>query len=104
MESIRTLCNRGILLEDGKLTFSGSAHETVSAYLSHLSDEQREISWPFGEGPGNPFVQFTNASVRGLIEREEASILSGDPVELRFTFHLNVEEEAHYSLTFHLYR
>lgn len=102
MESVKNLCERGMVLADGKLGFLGSVNEAVINYLSHQSKEEVNKTWEEGEGPTNPYVSLLAASVNGLGKEPGNIIVSGEGLELKFSYRLMVEDWAHYSVTFHL--
>lgn len=56
MTAVKSLCSKGIFLEDGVVKFEGSATEATAMYLSRGSQEIREIQYergdPRGEGEG----------------------------------------------------
>jgi len=55
MGAISALCNRAILLNDGRILKEGPAPEIVSRYLACAGDESGEIRWDDPEqAPGNP--------------------------------------------------
>jgi len=57
MAAIRSLCNRALLIEDGRLTLDGAPGEVITRYLSEgaQEEEQAEINWT-GDAPGSPEI------------------------------------------------
>lgn len=82
--AIKALCNRGIILQQGKLTFMGTQSEAVNRYQSSYS----AASFFFHDGPvetalGNDDIRVINFAVTPL-NGEELSISSGVQFTLRF--------------------
>lgn len=60
MGSMQQLCNQGMLLENGSVSFAGSISKTISVYQSGIASQSE-----FTEGDGNPEVlQLLYASVK----------------------------------------
>lgn len=62
MASVKNLCTSGIVLENGQLTFAGSAEESVNHYLSGNHESQWSRVFEGGELE-NEFVKVTQAKV-----------------------------------------
>jgi lipopolysaccharide transport system ATP-binding protein len=52
LEAIRSLCSKGLLLQNGKMIFSGDINKTVSEYVSVFAIEQTEKKWENANGAG----------------------------------------------------
>jgi lipopolysaccharide transport system ATP-binding protein len=58
MGMITTLCEKAILLMEGKIDFVGPAQSTVSKYLSYLgTDAGLKKEWSFEEAPGGQYIK-----------------------------------------------
>jgi lipopolysaccharide transport system ATP-binding protein len=58
MVSLRNLCERGILLESGRIVMDGNIGEVINTYLKTGEEQAGEISWPSPElAPGNEHVR-----------------------------------------------
>lgn len=71
MTSVRSLCNRVIWLQDGKVAMDGPVEDVVNAYLSTYADHKDEVEWSAAEAPGNESVRLR----RVAIERDNAGSL-----------------------------
>jgi lipopolysaccharide transport system ATP-binding protein len=78
MTAMRSLCDRVIWLENGRLRMNGTTQEVVSAYLNHYSEDRNEVLWKDPTtAPGNAlarlhYVRVKPASGRELFTWEEA--------------------------------
>ena len=43
--AVERLCDRAVLLRDGRLAFDGPVHETITRYRRALADEQGGVLW-----------------------------------------------------------
>ena len=85
--SIKQLCNRGILLQQGKMIFNGSATDTVQNYQnSNRSNAFFEHTGPIEKAPGNEYIRILEFIVKPL-KGATISISSGFSFELKFYNH-----------------
>ena len=77
MTAIRSLCNRGILLDKGKLIFDGEINETLNQYMSK-SLENFTKTKDFNITKNN--ISLTKISI------SKVEIISGDGFNLEFIF------------------
>ena len=56
MTSVTSLCSSGILLNEGKIIYAGSAGEVVNRYLSQSINAGTEKIWDKNNCPGDEFV------------------------------------------------
>lgn len=76
MQSINSLCNRAILLENGRIAYSGSTMETINKYLKEGKNRKNEkLEWiaPEKELPFSDVVKIK----RYYIQDEEGNIPNG---------------------------
>lgn len=65
MQSIKSLCERALLLHNGELAFDGEANETVDRYLTQAFRPQFRVSWERPESaPGNERIRLKEAMMR----------------------------------------
>ncbi|KXK25831.1 MAG: Teichoic acids export ATP-binding protein TagH [candidate division WS6 bacterium OLB20] len=99
MDTIRQMCSRVLLLEDGKLTFDGDVDEGLTRYqLSYLNNRQ-DSSKRFGKAPDERVIDFVNPyrSSYGEVKLTDVS-LNGQSDQN--TFHLATDQE--YTMSFEL--
>ena len=64
MGTISTLCERTVLLNDGRIEYTGPTRETVSRYLAGLTaDAGMAKSWSFEEAPGGRNVKLKSVTI-----------------------------------------
>ncbi len=84
MAAVKELCTKGILLENGGLTFSGSALETVVEYQKGNNTESSYFYEGYiNDAVGNDNIRITRFSVEPLLG-EHISVESGSKVKLVF--------------------
>lgn len=101
MSAISSLCNKGILLKNGELTFTGNAQDTIQKYLQEYSIGTQRVSYPLESAPGNEHSKLIKTEVTGANNQD---ILRTDE-ELLLHFELNMpnlKTNEHLDLTFHL--
>ncbi len=53
MAAVRSLCTRGIVMENGMMVFDGAIDKALDRYNSQSELKKSKISWPKSEAPGN---------------------------------------------------
>lgn len=102
MTAIKSLCSKGILLNNGKLVCKGSASEVVTRYISQFSQSLTKKEWEIKNAPGNDNVKLLKAEVRPFYETNK-QMLVREPLVLEFTF-LNLLKGSNVlDVTFHLF-
>lgn len=102
MAAVKTLCNKGIVLEKGVPKFSGSAEDAVSYYFSGAGKAYQNI------------VQFENTGVKDVFEMIsisaqnknqsiEKQIEENIEIELITKFNMLSSQPERYAITYHLY-
>ncbi|MFC1943171.1 hypothetical protein ACFLWO_01135 [Chloroflexota bacterium] len=86
MNAISSLCERTILLQDGKIATDGSTSQVIAEYLSSKDNISGETVWSFEDAPGSELVKLH--AVRALNELGEASFDMdiAKPVNLEIEF------------------
>ena len=64
MGAIRTLCNRAVLLDGGRVKAIGPVDEVVGQYVSAFEGGAAPTSWPAGQGPGDEYCRFVGLEIR----------------------------------------
>ena len=59
---ISSLCNKGVLLDKGKVIHEGSTAETINRYVTQITNRSSAYVWE-GERPGNNFVKLHSLRV-----------------------------------------
>ena len=83
MASVKSLCTRGILLEQGKIKYQGDIKETINYYISEgCSDNQFFDDLP--SAPGNDIIRIKSMEILPLNKQANIDIESGIKFRLRF--------------------
>lgn len=72
MNYISSLCTKGLLLNEGKVTASGNVSQVISSYISDISNRTARQSWEENKQPGNDIVRLQSV---GLVNSSQ------DPTE-----------------------
>ena len=84
--AVERLCERAILLRDGRLTFDGPTHEALSEYHALLADERDPAERAGGLPSGGAARRGSGgARVCGSDGEEREHLDAGDPFSLRLT-------------------
>lgn len=66
LEAIKSLCDRAILLENGKITYDDLALETVKYYLKNNSFSLNSKTWIHYERPGNEWIRVNRIEISNI--------------------------------------
>ena len=100
MAAVKSLCTKGIVLEHGQLTFSGTSEECVSYYLKEGGTESSNIII-FDESYNKPIFKLNSLSVKNKSRNLNEPILESLPIEI--ITDIDLKEEGDFQVTFHLY-
>ncbi|MDF1676652.1 MAG: ABC transporter ATP-binding protein [Vicingaceae bacterium] len=64
MASVINLCTTGIVLENGQITFNGSANDAVDCYLKNSTKTSNNRKWDLVNAPGNEKIKVTEISIK----------------------------------------
>jgi len=104
MSSMAGLCNKGLLIGQGQITFSGSIQATILQYLNQYTKTNRKVEYSMDEAPHNNDIKFLYSEVRlSLTNRETNHFETNDAIELEFIFQNQKTLKRTLDLTFHLY-
>ncbi len=89
MVAVQSLCNKGLLLEKGRIVSTGAATDIVQQYMSKVSQQGSEIRWnEAAKAPGNDMLKLVSASVVPTIDQEGSGLItmaSAFEIGIRFT-------------------
>lgn len=100
MAAVKSLCSSGILLESGRLTFSGNSDECISNYLKDGNVEGASIRF-FGNDFGNEIFKLNSISAKNENRNIDDPINEKYPIEI--VTNIDFFQEGLFNLTFHLY-
>ena len=99
MPSMSTLCNRSILLENGKVTMDASVSECISGYFggSKHSNVSKNININYLN-----FFELREINVYNSPQNESNQILDNKEILLQTVFDINDIDPTRFHLTYHL--
>ncbi|MBF6607615.1 MAG: ABC transporter ATP-binding protein [Flavobacterium sp.] len=91
MAAVQNLCNSGLLIENGRLAFSGDVDQTISRYVQSAMQSEKLINIEQRKGSG--VVKLEEITVFGASEHSKA--LSGSPMTIRIKLQntLNIQSD-----------
>ncbi|MEG1616808.1 MAG: ABC transporter ATP-binding protein [Bacteroidales bacterium] len=90
MGSIRSLCNKGIVMKDGGVVFSGLAEDAVTNYLSDNFSEINETDLlNRHDRKGNGKIRFTKVTLLDKRGEKVDTVLSGDYIKINLDYQIN---------------
>lgn len=100
MASVKTLCQRGIMLENGRIHFEGDVDLAVLNYLgtNKLNDGNR---FRFHDVK-NEFFDLKEINFKNKGRTEDAPLLEDTEIEFTTKFDFNSEKPERYHITYHL--
>jgi len=90
LSAVKTLCNNGIVLEKGKLIYTGSSDDAVNFYLSNSSKVKDVSLKDRSDRIGNGKIIVTGIDFLNIKNEKVDQIISGEYVKMRF----NIEKRG----------
>lgn len=84
MASIKTLCNKGVLLTNGELKYTGHMAECINQYLVDIPEDEQNLIEERNERSGNKKVIFSDFNIEGNNGLLTKRVFSGENVTLVF--------------------
>lgn len=85
--AVKELCNKGIVLDHGKVKFEGNARDAVNAYQSAHHDAASTYRWESGQEPGNEQIKIM-AVAAAPVNGDDISI--DEPFEIMLEFDMQL--------------
>jgi lipopolysaccharide transport system ATP-binding protein len=87
MPQVTRLCNRVIMLEDGRISRDGGPHEVVEAYLSAGKHRVAHREWPdLEEAPGGNIARLRSVSIRNEADEIADTLDIRRPITVQIEF------------------
>ena len=96
MQSVKNLCNHGVLLEHGMIKTMGGIEDVVNAYLNEDVETCRATQWDRDHAPYMNGIRLLSAK----ITNKEETLYAGDAIHLEFEFESEETHPAEYNITF----
>jgi len=95
MTSVRNLCKSGILLDNGSVSFSGTAEETIGRYLSLNQDCEGTPIAERTDRVGNGHIRVNNVIFRNAAGEAVEDVFVGEYIKIEF--HIDYDEGLDFS-------
>ena len=101
MASVKSLCTRGIVLENGLLAFEGGIENTISHYLNKGDRDQNFLK--FDAEYENDAFKLNAISVKNISRTMDQPLVEDQEIILETDVEVKNEEASRYHITYHLY-
>ena len=90
MQSIKSLCSRAILLENGEQIFDSGSVDTVNEYLKRsVSATEKSVDLKDKSRTGNQLLRFTGIRFEDEKQNELVEIVAGEQLTIAFEYETN---------------
>lgn len=100
MGAVKTLCNKGIVLENGKCVYDGNATEAISYYLKGDAETQNKIS--FGSNYHKELFKLHEISLNNFSKSNNDPLVEDEEIELQTCITITDSSISQYYITYHL--
>ena len=100
MSAVKSLCNTGVLLENGLLTYSGNSDECINNYLKDGGEDGAGIKF-FDNEFENEVFKLNSISAKNENRNIDDPITEKYPIEI--ITNIDFYQEGQYNITYHLY-
>lgn len=101
MASVKSLCDRGLVLENGMAVFNGDTDSAISYYLRGENDTGNQKT--FGEDYNKQHFQLKRIFLQNSSSTFEEILLEDKPIELVTEISIKVKDASRYHITYHLH-
>jgi len=102
MEAVKNLCDRAILLEQGKITIDASPSEVIAHHLSRNTTRNWEVSYPKALAPGNEWVRLKSAKIVPGLSEDTKVVTVKSPIQIELEYWNECKDVAT-NLSLHLF-
>lgn len=103
MAAVQSLCNKGLVLNNGYVQYEGPISGAVNKYLNQFTQDLRIVQYNIDDAPGNDFAKFIYGKIVSQNKSIDDVITEGDAIEIEFEFLIQEEGSHQLGITFHLY-
>lgn len=101
MAAVKSLCTRGIILENGKVVFEGEIENAVSYYLGGGAEAMNLKT--FGKEYDLPIFKLNEISLHNLGRSSDTVLLENELIILNTKIDIKVNDAQRYHITYHLF-
>jgi len=88
MAAIQRLCNRGLLLHNGKILMDANIDSIVSQFLDNYCDIPSKRSWKFDDAPGDYYVKLLSVRICNVNDEDIQTIGIQESVKIEIRYHI----------------
>jgi lipopolysaccharide transport system ATP-binding protein len=94
MQAIRSLCDKAIQIEAGRVFNSGTADPVVADYLNQQADTGASVFWDAGKGPGDEEARLVSVQVLHDADTIAPLVSTDAPFQVRMEIDLGRVDDA----------
>lgn len=102
MEAVKSLCERAVFLEHGKVTKDGTPEEVIDFYLQGQNGNLLSLEYDYENAPGNKDVKMKAVRLTPVRDDGKPIITVKSPLRIEFEY-WNEKNEVPTNLSMHLY-
>jgi ABC-type polysaccharide/polyol phosphate transport system, ATPase component len=102
LESVKGLCNKGLVIETGHVVFEGNSCQSVDFYLNRSYQFDFQRVWEIEKAPGNNFVKFKRVELVGSGKNGKNYISRDEEILIQTEFWM-LQDNINTNLSLHLY-
>lgn len=102
MASVKNLCTRAILMNQGTVAYDGTPTEAINEYLTSQVARLPHRKWSGGSSMDTDDVQILEASVQGR-NTNQGLLFAGDELKIKFKFNLTLKQQQSINLSLNLF-
>lgn len=92
MAAVKSLCNKGIVLEHGKVIFKGGIDACIDEYLKNGNNIAHK-KWDLNQRPGSDFIKLIEVKVIDVDNRITFNHLIVNDIKIEFTYEILKDDE-----------
>lgn len=89
MAAVQNLCNKTMLLKNGKVEYYNNTYETINYYLCHVKRNAEKTLIEIGERKGSGKVQLSEILGYNKLNEQQSVFLCGDQIEFKIRINSN---------------
>jgi len=102
MAAVKSLCTRGIVLENGGALFDGNVDQAINNYLKIDNTKNNNIR-EFDQSFGNEQVKLNFIGIRNVNRTYDDTLVENLEIEILTELFLKEQANSNYHITYHLY-
>ncbi|CAM3988303.1 MULTISPECIES: ABC transporter ATP-binding protein [Flavobacterium] len=90
MAAVKSLCTRGIVLENGCVSFEGISEEAIDFYLENQRTASEDLKYR-NDREGNQFLKFNTITIENSKGKKVDQVFVGEEIKIRLQFERKVD-------------